>query len=155
MARHPIALSLPYPLPPLPTVPVTSGPSPLQNLITHTLTSTDYDAVVIPLTNEKWQERWDRLCIREAEEDNVNEPVQREVFEAREREKAEIDREADIWRKEGGLKRDEVNVSRLGRCLLARVQLHLMRNRGDSAYDRTCVGMARARLARRGYPLRL
>ena len=32
---------------------------------------------------------------------------------ARDQEREKVDREADIWRKEGGLRREEVNVSRL------------------------------------------
>jgi protein arginine N-methyltransferase 5 len=64
----------------------------------------------VPLTNSRWQERWDRLCLRPVEDE---EDVQPDVLEAREREREKVDREADVWRREGGLGRDEVNVSRL------------------------------------------
>lgn len=101
--RHPIALALPHPLPPLPTEPVPS-PSPLQRQINTTLSSTDYDAVCVPLTNELWQDRWERLCLRFDEEGDAE-----EVAAAREK----SDRDADQWRKEGGFKREELVVSRL------------------------------------------
>ena len=104
MPRHPIALALPQPLPPLPTAPVPT-PSPLQAQITQTLTTTDYDAVCVPLTNSSWQDRWERLCLRPEEEEDPSP----ETLAAREG----VDREADMWRKEGGLRRDELVVSRL------------------------------------------
>ena len=99
-----IALALPAPLPPLPMDPV-PAPSPLQNAIQHTTSSTDYDAVCVPLTNAKWRQRWDELCTRPMDEEDPTE----EQLAARER----IDWEADVWRKEGGLNRDELVVSRL------------------------------------------
>lgn len=106
----PVALALPFPLPPAPTAPRPT-PSPLQNAIQSHIQGTDYDAVVIPLTNEKWQSRWDRLCLRPMEDEE--EETKPEVLEAREREREALDREADIWRKEGGLLRGECNITRL------------------------------------------
>jgi protein arginine N-methyltransferase 5 len=108
MPRQAIALSLPSPLPPLPTVPHPAA-SPLQTTISTTLSSTDYDAVCVPLTNPRWQERWDRLCLRPADDEGLS-PAE---IEAKELERELVDREADVWRRDGGLKRDEVNVSRL------------------------------------------
>ena len=104
MPRHPIAIALADPLPQPPDSPHPT-PSPLQNHISSTLTNTDYDSVSIPLTNKNWQDRWERLCLRpvEDEDDQHDDQGQREA----------VDREADIWRKEGGLRREEVNVSRL------------------------------------------
>ena len=99
-----IALSLPAPLPSLPVTPHPSA-SPLQKAIEHTTSTTDYDAVCVPLTNSKWQERWERLCLRPIDEEDST------PQEAAEREK--VDREADVWRREGGLNRDELVVSRL------------------------------------------
>ncbi|KAK4688901.1 type II protein arginine methyltransferase, partial [Tremellales sp. Uapishka_1] len=107
MPRHPIALALPRPYPLLPKEPASAGPSPLQSQLTTTLSSTDYDTVVLPLTNEKWQERWERLCLRPVEEEDEA------GSEQKEREKMELDREADIWRRDGGLRREELNISRL------------------------------------------
>ena len=108
MTRHPIALAFPSPYPPLPTSPHPS-PSPLQTLISTTLHSSDYDAVCIPLTNGKWQERWEQLCLRPAEDEDAEPDIQA----ARDLEREKIDRQADVWRKEGGLRREEVNVCRL------------------------------------------
>lgn len=109
MPRVPIAFALPDPLPPSPSTPHPS-PSPLQNQITSTLTSTDYDLVAVPLANERWRARWEKLCLRPNEEDL--DPASPEAL-ARDQARERIDREADMWRKDGGLKRDEVNVTRL------------------------------------------
>jgi protein arginine N-methyltransferase 5 len=110
MPRPPIALALPYPLPPLPNLPHPK-PTPLQNAISHTLTSTDYETVVVPLTNEEWQARWERLCLRPMEDEELDDhgnPVELspDVIAAKEAEARRVDREADVWRRDGGLKRD-------------------------------------------------
>ena len=112
MPRVPVALALPFPLPPAPTEPLPT-PSPLQNAIQHTVQSTDYDAVVIPLTNEHWQNRWDRLCLRPMDDEGDEELQKPEAIESREREREIVDREADLWRKDGGLLREECNITRL------------------------------------------
>jgi protein arginine N-methyltransferase 5 len=109
MPRLPIAIALPTPLPPLPSTPHPS-PSPLQNTIISTLSSTDYDTVCLPLTNSKWQDRWERLCLRPVEEEL--DPSSPEALK-RDLEREVVDREADLWRKEGGLRREELNVTRL------------------------------------------
>ncbi|WVQ62352.1 uncharacterized protein L199_000492 [Kwoniella botswanensis] len=109
MPRHPIAFSLPTPIPSLPVTP-RPDPSPLQQTISNTLSSTDYDLVSLPLTNTAWQDRWERLCLRPVEEDEDLKPDQ---LAERDREREKVDLEADVWRRDGGLKRDEVNVSRL------------------------------------------
>ncbi|WWC66577.1 uncharacterized protein I206_100480 [Kwoniella pini CBS 10737] len=109
MPRHPIAFSLPSPAPSLPTTP-RPDPSPLQQAISNTLSSTDYDLVSLPLTNSLWQDRWERLCLRPVEDEDGLTPEQ---LEAKDKEREKVDLEADIWRRDGGLKRDEVNVSRL------------------------------------------
>jgi type II protein arginine methyltransferase len=106
MARQSIAYALPAPYPSPASAP---GPSPLQDTINSTLQSTDYDSVCLPLTNRLWQARWDRLCLRPVEEESTD--PKKSMDSEVEREK--IDREADIWRKEGGLRRDELNMSRL------------------------------------------
>ncbi|WVR05771.1 hypothetical protein IAU60_002796 [Kwoniella sp. DSM 27419] len=111
MPKHPIAFGLPSPLPPLPTTP-RPEPSPLQDKITETL-RTDYDLVSLPLTNHKWQERWERLCLRPVEDEEELARLSPQELEARDREREELDREADEWRRDGGLRREEVNVSRL------------------------------------------
>ena len=112
MPRVPVALALPYPLPPPPTLPK-PAPSPLQKAIQSTVQSTDYDAVVIPLTNEHWQNRWDRLCLRPMEDEDEEDQLSPEALEARERDREVVDREADLWRKDGGLLREECNITRL------------------------------------------
>jgi protein arginine N-methyltransferase 5 len=104
MPRLNVAYALPNPLPPLPTTPH-PNPSPLLDLINQTTQNTDYDAVALPLTNDKWRDRWDRLCTRAVEE---SEPTA-EDLKARD----DVDREADIWRRDGGLEFGEVNMTRL------------------------------------------
>lgn len=93
----------------MPTTPHPST-SPLEAQISSTLSSSDYDTVCVPLTNPRWQERWERLCLRPVEEEldpasqaALTRDLQREI----------VDREADVWRKEGGLRRNELNISRL------------------------------------------
>ncbi|ORX34266.1 putative shk1 kinase-binding protein 1 [Kockovaella imperatae] len=113
MPRHPIALSLSAPYPALPTQ-AGPTPSPLLELITSTLGNSDYDQICLPLTNGKWQERWERLCLRPMDEDEASVIAaggSNGAAAARAREA--LDKEADIWRKEGGLRRDEVVISRL------------------------------------------
>ena len=58
-----------------------------------------YDTVCIPLTNEKWQERWRNMCLSpedEAEKDDSAERI------------------SEAWRSNPGFFRGEVNVTRLG-----------------------------------------
>lgn len=45
--------------------------------------------------------------------DDEETPAAKGSAEQREREREKVDREADLWRKEGGLLREEVNISRL------------------------------------------
>lgn len=108
MPRHKVALYLPHPLPSLPIEPPPT-PSPLQQVIASTLSTTDYDLVSFPLTNAAWQARWEKLCLRPIEEEGLSEAeLERRAIEER-----KVDQEADIWRRDGGLKRSEVVVSRL------------------------------------------
>lgn len=109
MPRLPVAIALQPPLPPLPTAPY-PAPSPLDTHISTTLSSTDYDTACVPLTNPRWQERWERLCLRPVEEEL--DPTSQAAM-TRDLEREVVDREADVWRKEGGLRRNELNVSRL------------------------------------------
>lgn len=108
MPRHNVALYLPHPLPSLPIEPPPT-PSPLQQVIASTLSTTDYDHVSLPLTNTAWQARWEKLCLRPIEEEGLSE----EELERRAIEERKVDQEADVWRRDGGLKRSEVVVSRL------------------------------------------
>ncbi|WVQ85433.1 hypothetical protein IAT38_007598 [Cryptococcus sp. DSM 104549] len=110
MSRHTVALSLPNPLPALPTEP-RPVQSPLQQAIVQTIKTTDYDLVSLPLTNPLWQARWEKLCLHPVYDDEGRVSAQEQ--DRREQERRAIDREADIWRRDGGLRREEVNVSRL------------------------------------------
>lgn len=58
-----------------------------------------YDTVCIPLTNEKWRERWKKMCLSpegEAEKDESAERI------------------SEAWRSNPVFLREEVNVTRLG-----------------------------------------
>lgn len=58
-----------------------------------------YDTVCIPLTNEKWRERWKGMCLSpedEAEKD------------------PSVERTSEAWRSNPAFLREEVNVTRLG-----------------------------------------
>ena len=58
-----------------------------------------YDTVCIPLTNEKWQTRWRKMCLSpedEAEKDDSAERI------------------SEAWRSNPVFLREEVNVTRLG-----------------------------------------
>ncbi|EKD02830.1 hypothetical protein A1Q2_02866 [Trichosporon asahii var. asahii CBS 8904] len=108
MARLPIAV-VPKEVPGLPTQPHPS-PSPLQQLIAHTVAATDYDAVCVPLTNGLWQDRWERLCLRPADDDDS---LSLDSASSPWPQRLDTDREADEWRKEPSLNRDECNITRL------------------------------------------
>jgi protein arginine N-methyltransferase 5 len=49
----------------------------------------------------------------EEEEEEEEVQLKPEVVAAREREREVVDREADLWRKDGGLRREECNITRL------------------------------------------
>lgn len=122
MARLPIAFS-PKELPGPPTQPH-PAPSPLQQYIGHTVSTTDYDAVCVPLTNRRWMERWERLCLRPIDDEDpyVNGgDHDDDGMDQRNGHAAETDREADIWRREPSLNRDECNITRLeeGQAVIA------------------------------------
>ena len=107
MVRQIIAKCLSSPLPP-PTQPSPNA-SPLQTRISELLNAdkNPYDAICLPLTTPAWQERWERLCLRPMDDEDGNEPP--EVLAERE----QLDREADLWRREGGLRREGVTMTRL------------------------------------------
>jgi protein arginine N-methyltransferase 5 len=66
------------------------------------------------LTNDLWRERWERLCLRpiDDEEDDMAEGTR--AWMEKERIMRETELEAEKWRKEGGFRRSELNVTRLG-----------------------------------------
>ncbi|TYJ57617.1 hypothetical protein B9479_001699 [Cryptococcus floricola] len=109
MPRHNVALHLPAPLPAPPIDPRPS-PSPLQQVVQSTLQTTDYDLVSLPLSNQKWQDRWEKLCLHPVFDEDA---ISQAELDKLEQERRVVDREADLWRRDGGLKREEVNISRI------------------------------------------
>ena len=63
-----------------------------------------YDAVCIPLTTDKWKERWSGMCLlpdeaREGGTDN-----------------SELEQRAEQWRAQPVFTKDEVTITRVGEC---------------------------------------
>lgn len=81
--------------------------SPLLKLL-HASRDKGYNTVCLPLTTEKWKERWERMCL--VPEDQNSEEGD-EADKAAEREK---EREAELWRRTPGFKAEEVTITRLG-----------------------------------------
>ncbi|KAI6096493.1 PRMT5-domain-containing protein [Pisolithus croceorrhizus] len=63
--------------------------------------SQGYQAICLPLTTSKWQERWKNMCIMPSIEDAGNEAV------------IAADKEAEAWRKSPSFLLDEVTITRL------------------------------------------
>ncbi|KAJ9098885.1 hypothetical protein QFC19_006223 [Naganishia cerealis] len=116
-SRLPIALNLTqHSLPPSSAVPADS--TPVQHLTAQALQA-DYDLVCVPLANDLWRERWERLCLR-APDDEADEEGEAgagtsgtKEWVDRERTRFETAREAEAWRNNGGFKRSELNITRL------------------------------------------
>jgi len=119
MSRLPLALSIPQSGIP-PASASADRNTPLARLANEA-SENDYDAICVPLTNDLWRERWERLCLRPVEEDDENEAAYhgkdnsatRQWLE-KERKKRETEKEAEMWRSHGGFKRTELNITRLG-----------------------------------------
>lgn len=62
--------------------------------------SKGYDKVCLPLTTEKWKERWSQMCLL--------------PMESGEQDKEAVARTAETWRLNPAFKRDEVTITRLG-----------------------------------------
>lgn len=74
--------------------------TPVLRLISTSKTK-GYDTVCIPLTNEKWQTRWRKMCLSpEDEAEKVD----------------SAERISEAWRSNPVFLREEVNVTRLGAC---------------------------------------
>jgi protein arginine N-methyltransferase 5 len=79
----------------------------------------DYDAICIPLTNDLWRERWERLCLRPVEDELEDDSLYQQRSDtrewvAREKQRRDTENEAEMWRSHGGFKRTELNITRLG-----------------------------------------
>ena len=89
-----------------------------------------YDTVCVPLSNERWRERWRRMCLSEGGSSGVaaagssskNDSDKVKVPEeptADAEAKKEADRIAEQWRANPSFKHDEVTMTRLGEsCFL-------------------------------------
>jgi protein arginine N-methyltransferase 5 len=112
MPRLPVALHVP-----LSAIPAPAGgrltpmnvPTPLQELTNEAL-SLDYDGVSVSLTTQAWKRRWERLCLRPVEGEFPT--LAEELEDDQQRGSTEV--EAERWRNEGGFRREELSVTRLG-----------------------------------------
>lgn len=115
-SRLPIALHLTqHSLPPSSAIAATS--SPVEHLTEQALKA-DYDLVCVPLANDLWRERWERLCLRapDDEEDvfDGNHSAEAKDWVERERARFETAKEAEAWRSNASFKRSELNITKLG-----------------------------------------
>ena len=120
MSRLPLVLNIPQNEIP-PSSAKSEHSTPLARLAVDA-SDNDYDAICVPLTNDLWRERWERLCLRPVDDEGEYEETHqgrsknsatREWLE-RERRKRETEKEAELWRSYGGFKRTELNITRLG-----------------------------------------
>ncbi len=109
--RMPLALHLPQSsLPPTSAAP--SSSTPVQQATSKALAS-DFDLVCVPLTNDLWRERWERLCLRPVDDEEEAAEQGTRAWLEREKVMRDTETEAEKWRKEGGFRRTELNVTRL------------------------------------------
>jgi protein arginine N-methyltransferase 5 len=98
--------------------------TPILRLLS-TSKSKGYDTVCIPLTNEKWRARWEKMCLSpedEAEKDDGAERV------------------SEAWRSNPVFLREEVNVTRLGtRDKSSKCTFVLISERADEAENTIVV----------------
>lgn len=64
-----------------------------------------YEAISLPLTNEKWQAHWKDMCLLSGEKSQ---------------DKQAVEQRAEAWRLQPAFARDEVTVTRLGMFVLSR-----------------------------------
>jgi protein arginine N-methyltransferase 5 len=112
MPRLPVALHVP--LTAIPSTPdgrltPLSSPTPLQELTNDAL-GQDYDGISVSLTTPAWKARWERLCLRPVEGDFPS--LAEELEEDERRGATEV--EAEKWRNQGGFRKEELVVTRLG-----------------------------------------
>lgn len=88
--------------------PVLTTFTPIQKLVHETTElKRDYDLVCLPLTNARWKDRWERMCLAE-------EPYDGMASQKKQGNAAASAYEAERWRSGGGFSRGEVNVTRSG-----------------------------------------
>jgi protein arginine N-methyltransferase 5 len=94
----------------------------------------DYDSISIPLTNERWKTRWQKMCLSGPQTPpNRSDSLQGQRSPARiklentasglfkvpsHQKDAEIEMEAELWRAGGGFQRNEVNIMRNGKSII-------------------------------------
>ncbi|PPR05752.1 hypothetical protein CVT24_006691 [Panaeolus cyanescens] len=66
-----------------------------------------YHTICLPLTTEKWKERWERMCLLPEGQNSE------EGDEAQKEGQKEKEKEAEMWRRTPGFKAEEVTITRL------------------------------------------
>ena len=84
--------------------PVKEHETPLLSLIAEAQ-SKGYEAIAMPLTTEKWKQRWSDMCLLPTGSDRDMEIV--------------AEKKAEVWRSRPGFMRDEVTLTRLGEAPLS------------------------------------
>ena len=82
----------------------TNDVSPILKLVSEAR-SKGYDNVCLPLTTDKWRQRWTEMCIQTLEGDNHKHDMV-------------VERRAEEWRSRPAFLKDEVTMTRLGQYLL-------------------------------------
>lgn len=115
---------------------------------------TEYDLVCLPLTNQNWAQRWERMCTftQSATEAELG-VVPQDGSDSQQRQ------EAEMWRAGGAFTRNEVNLTRSGQShpsvCSCELLLIIVARRGSWQFARNGCGLARVGLASRGNKVRL
>ena len=96
------------------TTPAEPTPAEAAQGWTGTSSKTEYDLVCLPLTNQNWQDRWERMCTITASATEMELNGMSTAASARDLGEDPTRREAESWRAGGGFGRGEVNVTRSG-----------------------------------------
>lgn len=85
-----------------------------------------YDSVFLPLTTDKWRQRWAGMCLAEGVDgEEWNEHAHAHAHGHGEGK----DMAAEAWRVRPAFLHDEVTITRLGACGLARLSTYLIESR--------------------------
>lgn len=98
-------------------------PTPMSQLATqHLHDESEFGLLCAPLSNQKWHERWDRMCVASSPgrrrssgpEDNQTNGFAPSASGGAENDAFSNRREAEMWRLAGAFNREEVNMTRAG-----------------------------------------
>ena len=73
-----------------------------------------FDGIAVPITNEKWQERWKSMCVLQS--GDVLDGLEEDEEESKKRDR-ELELRSEQWRAAPSFLREECNMIGLGRQL--------------------------------------